>query len=257
MQKTAYIHFADDTALLRFNESLDRLRNSVQRVINEVHQLRPNVAKTEILFLPNSEPTPAFTLPGSLTDLTVVKQHKHICSVIDSDLSFSRHVDYICSKVSKAVGYLASHCSHLPHECIRLFYHCYILPIFLYCSIAWSSLLSKSLMSTLEVHNKRILKVLFRKPSHTFLLPSCMICLTPAPSLVKLIENCVLLFILFVLTKPRHTCVNIPGFFPRVLHAIPALCLMPEHQLITDPLRFSLPILSGWPCLYQKNHLIP
>ena len=110
-----------------------------------------------------SNDTITITLPGSLT---VVKQHKHLGLVIDSDLSFSRHVDYICSKVSKAVGYLVSHCSHLPLECIRLFYHCYILPIFLYCSTAWSSLLSKSLMSTLEVHNKRILKVLFCKPSY-------------------------------------------------------------------------------------------
>ena len=164
--------FADYTALLRFNECLDRLRDNLQRGINEVHQwmttwrLRPNIAKTEILFLPYSEPTYAFTLPGSLTDLIVVKQHKHLGLVIDSDLSFSRHVNYICSKVSKAVGYLVSHCSHLPLECIPLFHHCYILPIFLYCSTAWSSLLSKSLMSTLEVHNKRILKVLFRKPSY-------------------------------------------------------------------------------------------
>ena len=108
-------------------------------------------------------------------------------------------------------------------------------PFFFYCSTAWSSLLSKSLMSTLEVHNKRILKVLFRKPSL---------------SLVKRIENCVLLFILFVFTKPRHTCVNITGFFTLVLRAIPALYLKLEHQLIPD-LRFSLPILSGWPCLYQ------
>ena len=119
--------FADDTALLRFNECLDRLRDSLQRGINEVRQwmttwrLRPNIAKNEILFLPNSEPTYAFTLPGSLTDVTVVKQHKHLGLVFDSDLSFSRHVDYICTKVSKAVGYLVSQCSHLPLECICRF----------------------------------------------------------------------------------------------------------------------------------------
>ena len=117
---------SDDTALLWFNESLDRLRDSLQRGMNEVHRwmttwrLRPNIAKTEIFFLPNSEPTPAFTLPGSLTDLTVVKQHKHLGLVIDSHQSFSRHVD-ICYKVSKAVGYFVPHCSHLPLECIRLF----------------------------------------------------------------------------------------------------------------------------------------
>ena len=148
--------------------------------------------------------------------------------------------------VAKSVKLLATSCLTAPTYRLNAFAFFIIAifsPFFLYCSTAWSSLLSKSLMSTLEVHNKRILKVLF-------LLPSCMICLTPSLSLVKRIENCVLLFILFVLTKPRHTCVNITGFFPLVLRAIPVLYLKPEHQLIPD-LRVSLPILSGWPCLYQ------
>ena len=150
--------FADDAALLQLNESLDRLRDSLQRGINEVHQwmttwrLRPNIAKTEILFLPNSEPTPAFTIPGSLTDLTVVKQHKHLGLVIDSDcLLFSRHVDNICIKVSKAVGYLVSHCSHLPLECIRLFLSLLYSPHFslLLNRLVILTTVSKSLMSTL------------------------------------------------------------------------------------------------------------
>ena len=70
--------------------------------------------------------------------------------------------------VAKSVKLLATSCLTAPTYRLNAFafYHCYILPIFLYCSTAWSSLLSKSLMSTLEVHNKRILKVLFRKPSY-------------------------------------------------------------------------------------------
>ena len=43
-------------------------------------------------------------------------------------------------------------CDHCDHtHAFAFFYHCYILPIFLYCSAAY---------------NKRILKVLFRKPSY-------------------------------------------------------------------------------------------
>ena len=99
------------------------------------------------------ENRPHLSILGECADREIIWNLKLTCSFVES-------------ADGKAVGYLVSPCSHLPLECIRLFYHFYILPICLYCSTAWLSLLSKSLMSTLEIHNKRILKVLFRKPSY-------------------------------------------------------------------------------------------
>ena len=71
--------------------------------------------------------------------------------------------------VAKSVKLLATSCLTAPIYRLNTFAFSMIAIFSLFFSIAqtaWSSLLSKSLISTLEVHNKRILKVFFRKPSY-------------------------------------------------------------------------------------------
>ena len=89
----------------------------------------------------------------------------HLGVVFVSQLSWNSPVDVVYNKVSKSGRCLMSHCSHLSRECISLFYKCYLLPIFLYGATAWHFLLSKSAVQALEIHHKRVLKIVFCKPS--------------------------------------------------------------------------------------------
>ena len=57
---------------------------------------------------------------------------------------------------------LQPHCFHLPEDCKHLFYQSYILPIFDYCDVVWSGL-SASLVEKLEVHHRKVLKLLYCK----------------------------------------------------------------------------------------------
>ena len=204
--------FADDTALIQFDADIANLCTKLQNGINVVHQwmlswrLKPNILKTEIVFLPQLDHPPTFTLPGldSAININIVDTHRHLGVVFDSQLSWNSHVDFVCNKVSKSVGCLMSHCSHLSPECIRLFYKCYLLPIFLYGATAWHSLLSKSAVQTLEIYHKRVLKIIFRKPS---LFPSTDLYSLASTSPISILsqrQSCVLVHRIKLNTVPEH-----------------------------------------------------
>lgn len=160
--------FADDTALVRSNTDSNILQEDLQSGINDVFnwmirwRLKPNIAKTEIMFIPPLSTNRVFLFPSSSTPITIVSHHRHLGLHIDSHLSWSHQVEHIKKRTSMALGCLVSHCSHLTHSCKVLFYKCYILPIFIYANSAWSGI-GKNLADALELHHKRILKILFKK----------------------------------------------------------------------------------------------
>lgn len=165
--------FADDTALLCAAPTNLALSHRLQGGINDVYawmqrwRLQPNVGKTEILFIspgPSDPPPYPFTFPGKSDPIAIVQSHKHLGVIIDSKLTWKQHIDHICKRSSAAIGCINSHFPHLPHPCKLLFYAVFVRPIFEYCSTAWSGL-STPLADLLEVHHRRVLKILFRKPS--------------------------------------------------------------------------------------------
>ena len=95
--------------------------------------------------------------------IDIVSSHKHLGIVIDSALSWVPHMEYICKKSSKSLGILSPHCSYLPLSCKLHFYLAYLRPIFDYADTSWVGL-SSSAAAKLEMHHKKILKILLRQP---------------------------------------------------------------------------------------------
>ena len=126
-------------------------------------RLSPNLSKTKIMLFP---PQPEFTTlihANFPNPIDVVSSHKHLGIVIDSALSWVPHIEYICKKSSKSLGILSPHCSYLPLSCKLLFYLAYLRPIFDYADTSWVGL-SSSAAAKLEIHHKKILKILLRQP---------------------------------------------------------------------------------------------
>ena len=77
--------FADDTTQLvsatTKSELFSHLQTGIKAVVHWMHSwhLKPNAAKTEILFFSLSplQPTPQFTFPNSHMPIKVVTSHKH------------------------------------------------------------------------------------------------------------------------------------------------------------------------------------
>ena len=102
----------------------------------------------------------------------VVSNHKHLGIMLDDRLSWSYHIDALCSRSSSALGVIRPHCFHLPVKCKLLFYKLYILPLFMYAAVSWCGL-SSVLAERLENHHRKLLRILFSLPLSTLLLP-CM-----------------------------------------------------------------------------------
>ena len=161
--------YADDTALMKFEASLQQLHLSLQldieKVVSWMHRchLSPNLNKTKA-FIIGCAPADniALCFPGSPQPIEMVSSHKHLAVVIDSALSWSEHMNYVRCRTSSALGALLSPFSHLPNSWKILFYRCYILPLFDYTDIAWCGL-SAAAVSQLEIHHRKIYKRLFGK----------------------------------------------------------------------------------------------
>ena len=102
--------------------------------------------------------------PNFPNPIDIVSSHKHIGIVFDSALSWAPHIEYICQKSSKSLGILFPRCSYLPISCKLLFYSAYLRPVFDYANTSWAGL-SWSASAKLEIHHKKILKILLRQPS--------------------------------------------------------------------------------------------
>ena len=86
--------FDDDTALIQFDADIANLCTKLQNGINVVHKwmlswrLKPNILKTEIVFLPQLDHPPTFTLPG--LDLAININVTNLC--YDYDLRMSLYL---------------------------------------------------------------------------------------------------------------------------------------------------------------------
>ena len=160
--------FADDTALLCSDSSPSNLVTSMQTGINstiawmEAWKLRPNIAKTEAILISPLPPTQPLHFPGANANVKIVHEHKHLGVIFDSHMSWSPQVQSVCKRASSSLGMLQPHCHHLNDHCRKLFFTSYILPIFDYCDTAWCGL-PQALVQTLEIHQRLLLKILFRK----------------------------------------------------------------------------------------------
>ena len=138
--------FADDTALLCSDSSPSNLVTPMQTDINttiawmEAWKLRPNIAKTEAMFISPSPPTQPLHFPGANANVKIVHEHKHLGVIFDSHMSWSPQVQSVCKRASSSLGMLQPHCHHLNVRCRKLFFSSYILPIFDYCDTAWCGL---------------------------------------------------------------------------------------------------------------------
>ena len=164
--------FADDSALICHGRTGSELSRNLQASINSVviwmrtWKLSPNISKTKILYFTKSPPTVDLFFPGSDQPIEVVSHHKHLGLILDGNLSWSHHVDYICNKATSSLGIIMSHSNYLDQKCKFLYYSVYIAPLFDYCDTAWCGLPSAQ-VDRLEACNRRILRVLYHKP-HDF-----------------------------------------------------------------------------------------
>lgn len=144
--KNALVHsklalFADDTLIYisgkNLQETIDKLSEDLSRVNSwlNVNKLKLNVNKTKYMILnnrKNSDMDNACVVMNG-NEIERVNEFKYLGVIIDSRLNMKAHVEYICKKVAKKIGFLARISRKLPIQHRILLYKSIISPHFEYC----------------------------------------------------------------------------------------------------------------------------
>ena len=137
------ILFADDTNLFCTNDKLDIIVNEINvelvKVLTwvRVNKLSLNIEKTNfMLFTPGfSRDMDYISIDGHRIE--EVRQTKFLSVVLDNELNWHAHCDYICSKMSKGIGIIIKARIVFNEATLLSLYNSLILPYVSYCIHVW------------------------------------------------------------------------------------------------------------------------
>ena len=90
-----------------------------------------------------------------MTVIEQVSSHKIVGVVIDSQMNYESHIDELCKKLCKRIGFLKHICPFLKQRQRETPYNGVIKPILLYGSMIWDSCNTEPLLSTLNFKKER------------------------------------------------------------------------------------------------------
>ena len=177
--------FADDTNLTLSVKTLTELKLALAPELNNLscwlkaNKLSLNVAKTELMIIGSRQRLSVQCDDVEIRiDDQIIERVDHTKSLglfIDAHLSWCKHVEEICKKVSSAIGALKRVRPFLSKETAIQIYNALILPHFDYCSPVWDCL-SGYLSDKLQKLQNRAARVITKSPfdtsSNTFCPPS-------------------------------------------------------------------------------------
>ena len=148
-QGTSLLLFADDILMSKAicsHPDIADFQHDIDLVSYwaKANHLTLNSDKSKFMLISHSQTQscPSFYLNG--IELERVQQYKYLGVWISDNLSWEKHVEYICSKARRHLGYLFQTLSpHCTPQALIYFYRAQVLPIFDYGSILWDPHLNK------------------------------------------------------------------------------------------------------------------
>nr|CAI5833762.1 unnamed protein product [Callosobruchus analis] len=156
--------FADDTLISVSGSNIKHVVEIVNREMIHLsewlkcNKIKLNVQKTKCMVIGSRHNCQRVSdnISVKIDDISisVVDQIKYLGVQIDQQLNFSKHVDYICKKLGKKIGYFRRIAPKLSTWCKRVVYNTIIYPHFTYCS---------SLLIACSAEDKHKLQLLLNK----------------------------------------------------------------------------------------------
>ena len=160
--------FADDTFLCAQNADFQSLETEVNIEIHKVFQwlisnkLTLNIAKSKFMIISNSKSKPErFQISLNDSQLEECDKYKYLGVIIDKNLSWKPHVEYISGKISKACGALAKlrHC--IGTNVLVEIYHALIHSYVRYGILTWGAATETTLKPLQTLLNKALRIITF------------------------------------------------------------------------------------------------
>lgn len=171
INNSAILLFADDTVLYHFSDTFSLSYAEMQSDLNVMNLwckdnlLQVNVKKTKSMFI--NHKTHCKPISSSLKKLQLnnecidfVDDYKYLGIWINSQLSFSKHVNTIISKVSFRLKKLSRIRNCLSKQTSLLLYKCMILPLFDYGDIFFCHSANKVLLNKLQTLQNSAVRII-------------------------------------------------------------------------------------------------
>ncbi len=142
--------YADDTTLQTASSTLLELEDKLNRDLSalngwlKANRLVLNTDKTVCMVLSTRQRRA--TVPECKINLTInnesikqVSEAKLLGMLVDENLSWDRHINTLCSKISRKLGLLKRLQKFLPKDTILMLYNSIVLPHFDYADVIWGT----------------------------------------------------------------------------------------------------------------------
>ena len=166
--------FADDTTLYVSSEKSTIITSSLQKALDDVcnwckeNSMVLNPSKTECMLIATRQKQqlnpPRLSLSVNSETVKQVKQHKLLGIIVDDQLSWQAHLDYVCKTISKNLFLMSKLIPFTDPPTRRLFYAAHIQSHIDYSSTVWDGC-SENTLKRLNSLYRRAAKLILPKRS--------------------------------------------------------------------------------------------
>lgn len=159
--------FADDTAIycssrtaLDLEAKLDEDLNYVKDWLNK-HRLTLNIKKSKLLLIGGQKRLKLLRQVNlKIKDENIERtgHYKYLGVVINENLTWSDHVDLICSKVSNRLRMIKRIKHLLANKSRDIIFNTIVLPIFGYADVVWGNRFNCTLTNRLQIFQNKAVK---------------------------------------------------------------------------------------------------
>ena len=156
--------FADDTNLSVRGATAGEIEEKLESDLNNVHnwlltnKLTLNVRKTEYMLIGSRQKLSQVKIDPDLhigsEGIGRVSSTKTLGVLVDENITWRNHIDYVAKKVAKGIGLLRRSKDLLEINTLKTIYNATVLPYFDYCALVWDNC-SQTIKHKFEkLHNK-------------------------------------------------------------------------------------------------------
>lgn len=164
--------FADDTLVYYCGKDIDEICERVNSDLDRinkwlcVNKLKLNTDKTKFMVISSKKINQPVNIRMDNESIERVYVMKYLGFMLDCNLKLTKHVDYLCKKIARKVGFLARISNKLSFEHRIVIYKSIIAPHFEYCASILSNC-NKGDMSRLQKLQNRAMRIILRCKKRT------------------------------------------------------------------------------------------
>ena len=166
--------FADDSNIFisghEINEIIDIMNLELNKIVTwlNINKLSLNIEKTQYMLFSSkkSKYDNSRSLKINNNHITRVSSIKFLGVILDEQLKWKEHINYIKSKISKCLGIFTKAKKVLNKTSLVQLYYSFMYPYLCYCNEVWGSTYNTHLTALYNIQ-KRALKIIFSLPKRT------------------------------------------------------------------------------------------